>query len=626
LKNLKVLNLSTNKIENVLGGSFQGLTNLTLLDLSENKIKIFDQNISNQLLNLEEIILKSNQITSFNFSFVKLRKLDLSSNNLREFSIVSQNGHLSFLDISNNNFFKYSISNLLDNLLYFNASSMSEVFVSNFKFSSNTPVQSLDLSYNDLSKIVNSTFLNLKHLKKLYLKETNLNDFDFLLLTNQSLLEELDLSSNSEFVKSLHFFNLLKILKVLKLSNMSLVAINGIDLIIGHLIYLDLSYNNLRYFNLHFVYLEYFDLSFNSIEYLFESNLNEIKDFKINYPFLKSLNLIESLTQACSPVVLYFNKNLENAILTGNCLDNFPKFCQFCDEAACTRSTLINLDCRLITLKFDSNSLTKIMFEDLMDLNNLEYLNLENNRITLIETNSFSNLINLKTLILSRNQIVFCNETNNLFDTLSNLQLLNLSSNKIEFLSAYLFYQLYKLETLDLSLNRIKQLETESFFKLYNLKSLYLNENSPQRLIEKDAFYKLESIQNVFISKTILTDLVKEIFIKLFTVKNSRILKKSLNRSYFKSLFLSSAYTPKLYDCNLTLCFILRNVHFNFKTEQEIFDYYNECSSLVIKNSTFLPNEITKKNALVFTNALIYPFYFYLFCLFLLFLLLLKIF
>ena len=36
---------------------------------------------------------------------------------------------------------------------------------------------------------------------------------------------------------------------------------------------------------------------------------------------------------------------------------------------------------------FDSNNLGKILFEDLMDLNDLEYLNLENNRISLIEAN-----------------------------------------------------------------------------------------------------------------------------------------------------------------------------------------------------------------------------------------------
>ena len=66
-----------------------------------------------------------------------------------------------------------------------------------------------------------------------------------------------------------------------------------------------------------------------------------------------------------------------------------------------------------------------------MDLNNLEYLNLENNRISFIEASSFSNLINLKTLILSRNQIVFIKETYYLFDTLSNLQLLKCNNGKI---------------------------------------------------------------------------------------------------------------------------------------------------------------------------------------------------
>jgi len=616
LNNLRVLNLSTNKIENVLGNSFQGLTNLTVLDLSENKIKIFDKNISNQLLNLEEIFLKSNHITSFNFSFVKLRNLDLSFNNLRELSFISKNVHLSYLDISNNDFYKGSIANLLENLLFLNASNMGEEFLSNLKYSSNSLVQSLDLSYNNLTKIQKSTFSNLKNLKKLYLKEANLNDFDFLLLVNQSLLEELDLSGNREFGKSVHFFNYFRNFKILKLSNTSLFAAKGIDKLFIDLIYLDLSYNSLRSYDLQLVFLEHLDLSFNSIEYLFESNLNEIKYFMQTHPFLKSLYLIKSFTLAYSQVVLYFNKNLERIFLTGNSLDNFPKFCQFCDEGACSKSNIINFDCRLITLNFDSNSLTKIMFEDLMGLNNLEYLNLENNRISFIETNSFSNLINLKTLILSRNQIVFKNKTNYLFDNLSNLKLLNLSYNKIEFISAYFFFQLYKLETLDLSLNRIYQIENYSFYKLSNLKSLYLNENSADILIEKEAFVESESIQNIFISKNALVNEkngeVRQIFVDLFELKNSRFSKKSLNRSYFKSLFLTSSYLNETYDCNLTLLFIEKNVHFNFKTEKEIFDYFNECSHLTLKNISSFRIDNLDKTTLLFSNFLVYPFYLYL--------------
>ena len=96
------------------------------------------------------------------------------------------------------------------------------------------------------------------------------------------------------------------------------------------------------------------------------------------------------------------------------------KFCQFCIESECSKAYIaetINLECKLREINFDSNDLGKIFFEDLMDLNNLEYLNLENNRISFIEASSFSNLMNLKTLILSRNQIVFIKETYYLFDT-----------------------------------------------------------------------------------------------------------------------------------------------------------------------------------------------------------------
>jgi Leucine-rich repeat (LRR) protein len=341
--------------------------------------------------------------------------------------------------------------------------------------------------------------------------------------------------------------------------------------------------------------------------------LIEIRYFKENYPFLREINLRKSFTLVASNFVLFFNKYLERAILSENELNNFPKFCQNCFEGDCNSKEFINIECKLNTLKFDSNRLGKIMFEDLMDLNNLEYLNLENNRISFIETNSFYNLINLKTLILSQNEIVFRNETNFLFDTLFNLKFLNLSSNKIEFISSEFFYQLYKLETLDLSSNSIYEIESNSFYKLHSLKSLHLNENSAHIKIDIDSFVELQSIQNLFVSKSILNDLVSEIFINLFRFKNSNIVKKSLNRSYFKSLFLTSSYLNEAYDCNLTLYFIKSNVHFNFKTEKEIFDYFNECSSSTIKNSTFRHLENLDRKMLIFTNPLVYPFCVYLF-------------
>ncbi len=208
---------------------------------------------------------------------------------------------------------------------------------------------------------------------------------------------------------------------------------------------------------------------------------------------------------------------------------------------------------------------------------------------------------------MSQNEIVFKNETNYLFDTLSNLKFLNLSTNKIEFISLEFFYQLYKLETLDLSSNRIYEIESHSFYKLHSLKSLHLNDNSAFIKIAIDTFVECQSIQNVFVSKSILNELVSEVFIQLFKFKNSKVTKKSLNRSYFKSLFLTSSYLNETYDCDLTLFFINNNVHFNFKTEGEIYDNFSKCSSLNIKNSSIIRFENLDRKIVIFTNPLVYP-------------------
>jgi len=155
---------------------------------------------------------------------------------------------------------------------------------------------------------------------------------------------------------------------------------------------------------------------------------------------------------------------------------------------------------------------------------------------------------------------------------------------------------------------------------LHSLKSLHLNENSASVKISIDSFVECQSIQNVFVSKYILNEFISEVFIKLFEFKNSKILKKSLNHSYFKSLFITSSYLNETYDCDLTLYFIKRNVHFNFKFEQEIFDYFNECSSLIIKNTTIIHLENMDRKIVIFTNPLVYPF-----CVYLLFIILIII-
>ena len=139
--------------------------------------------------------------------------------------------------------------------------------------------------------------------------------------------------------------------------------------------------------------------------------------------------------------------------------------------------------------------------------------------------------------------------------------------------------------------------------------NLYLNENNPTIVIHSKAFFNLESIQNVFVSrKILLQDVIKLIFIEMFKLKNLNFSKRALNRNYFKSLFLIASYDK--YDCEMSLYFLRNNVHFNFKTERDIFDYFNECSRLVIKQQQeqvkVNSENNENRNTMIFTNGLFY--------------------
>ena len=129
----------------------------------------------------------------------------------------------------------------------------------------------------------------------------------------------------------------------------------------------------------------------------FDDNV-EIKNFMNSCNKLKYLDLSESLSLMLSDKIFYFNKLLEVGLFSGNFLNSFPKFCQYCSSDICNKIPNMNFECKLKQVAFDSNNLEKVLYLDLVELSGLEYLNLENNSISFIEANSFSNLIRLETL------------------------------------------------------------------------------------------------------------------------------------------------------------------------------------------------------------------------------------
>jgi Leucine-rich repeat (LRR) protein len=609
LKALKELNICKNKLESIKKFDFNGLSSLILLDLSENQLKILDENVFELMPQLESLTLKSNQINFFSNSFaylVKLKHLYLSSNNLAYLNITPVFSKILSLDLSENSLKKVSSFFSLKNVRYLNLSRTNSIFVHellNISYKSVSLVE-LDLSFNNLNNF--NGFSNFMGLKKLFLKETNLVNFEF--LENFPKLTDLDLSNNILYGSSNNKF-LSNELRVLKLSNVSLQSIDYFPNL-KSLGYLDLSYNNLITIAFGNTNIFYLDVSFNNIKSLYGAIESVFRHLMDSAAFLRHFNLANSLNSVLKDNIFYFNKQLEIVFFTGNNLNLFPKFCQFCSSDSCRSNLLINNECRLRHLYFDSNNLKALLFADLSALDNLELLNLDNNSLSFIEEKSLSNLIKLEVLILSRNKLSSMNLNTILFSKLSNLKLLNLSSNLIESIYSKVFSQLYKLETLDLSFNKIYILYEFSLNNLISLRNLQLNDNHKTILFELKSLFNLESIQNVFISQSILTrqnkdgDLMNSIFINLFKTKNLKFSKSVLKRAYFKSLFLISTYGT--YNCELSLFFMRNNVHFNFKTEKDIFDYFNECSQIVIKESLNLNSKKSQTISYIFTNGFFY--------------------
>lgn len=467
-----------------------------------------------------------------------------------------------------------------------NVSNTSVEFVLNLTFTNkNLKIEEVDLSFNNLTHLKINYFASLTNLKRLDLRNTFLINFDFIkLLVN---MEDLDLTNSQNLIMDPNFsFKSFSASKIKRLefsySNLENVTTQNLAYNLLTIQMLDIRGNGLNYFNEVFLTIESLDLSENSFSFMLKEE-NIFRDF---YPKLKFINLTKSLTSKLENWIFNFNKKLEFAYLAQNGLKNWQKFCQICLERDCYDG-VINIDCKLRFLDFSSNKLETIYFNDLTDFNNLEYLNLENNLITSIQTNAFSSLFKLETLCLSFNLISSFENDLNIFSFLTSLKYLSLKANRIEFIPSLLFKNLPKLETIDLSSNRIYSLEKYSFFNLAYLRNLHLEENEFNIHMVNETFYQINSIQNIYLSKSILSDhATRLVFIKLFEARkrqmNENEGKKVLNVTYFKSLFLMFDYDD--YDCELTLYFMRQNLHLNFKYETQIRDYFDACSLIRIKN------------------------------------------
>ena len=132
------------------------------------------------------------------------------------------------------------------------------------------------------------------------------------------------------------------------------------------------------------------------------------------------------------------------------------------------------------------------------NLSHLEQLSIEDNKIVYLPKELLQNLSQLETLNISFNKI--CSLHSSSFDSLLNLKALYISNNQLSSVSE-LFKNLHNLEVLDLQHNCALRILNNDFKGLLKLKEMHLSFDSIE-IIEKEAFQKCPSIENLFLEET----------------------------------------------------------------------------------------------------------------------------
>lgn len=245
LVSLKILNFE------FLLSTLNVLNNLKILNLNNNKLKTI--NLEFLPKNLEKLYLSYNQIEMGDFFIDHLPNLnfiDLTCNNLKNFTIKDKSGSLRNLNLSLNKLTEFDFDYNLDS------------------------IENINLSCNKITKITGTC----NKIKNLFLRNNKLINFNFKLFSN---LENLSIYNNK--IESIYFEMFPLSLQTLNLGRNNIKYIN-----------FDINFLNLKKMNLSNNFLMYIDWSHlpkNLQELLLKNNRIERFGWKNCPKTLRYLNL-----------------------------------------------------------------------------------------------------------------------------------------------------------------------------------------------------------------------------------------------------------------------------------------------------------------------------------------------
>ncbi|XP_077563736.1 uncharacterized protein LOC144179315 [Haemaphysalis longicornis] len=505
LDRLEVLNINDNDFEQVPASSLLDLPALTWLSLDGNRISQLTQDSFPPLEALQTLNLTHNKISTVEegaFANVPgVQVLYLGSNRIKNLPAEAFHGlqRLTTLDLSNN-FMAHIPTTTLRRLPALKMLTMSSNKIRSFSGAAPSDLKGLeylDLSRNEISQIEPGSFDGMKSLRALRLGVNQIRKVDASTFRGLTNLEAVYLEDNQLLVFPSALLNSLPRLQKLHLDYNRIAVLSPGVLSAGAGIReLSLAYNliteipNGTFRELHL--LETLNLRGNKLTTLSSGGLDGLQNslmaldlgdngivsesLQLQFPNLQLLSLGKNKLTTLPPSAFAALKRLKRLDLGSN---------QIRFLSAGSLATLRELQ----FLDLGYNSLTDVKVGALTNLGDLQELTLRSNLIKDMNTMAFLNLTRLKTLDLSFNKLSGIRVGT--FDQLPALKKLKLNNNLLNSFKAELFAKETFIEDLNLSHNQIAYLYPDSFTMHQRLRNLDISHN-------KLSFFPSEIIRSIW--------------------------------------------------------------------------------------------------------------------------------
>ncbi len=494
LEQLAGLRLTDNQITTIKKGAFLALKSIHVLNFASNKIKHIDQSafLSNE--KLRAIRLDSNALEDISSAFTSLSSLvllNVSNNNIKWFDFSHLPSSLEWLDIHNNNITElgnyYDVTTQLK-INYLDVSNNKIRKVKSDLIPKN--ITTINLSNNLIDDIPSGTFLNKKHIRKIFMSGNMIKKLQItsLIVSKFDILREppeiflagnpLHCDCHMEWLRNINELSEQR-RQLPKLMDMNKIRCT-------------MEHNHEQ--------KNHDDVAIKSFN---ELNSN---DFLCKYE-----NHCHTLCQCC--------QNEEEGDDDDDDDDNPPPECKCkmtCpDQCSCYHDNTWNkniVDCGnanfqsfpnkipidVTTLYLDGNNLTHLTHHQFVGKNRLEVLYLNDSNIHTIANGTFDELRNLRVLHLNKNQLKRIHGSE--FKELSMLNQLRLDHNRLTHIGDGTFSHMKFLRVIDLSDNRlvdfnpIQQLATSSRSGM--LSQVYLDGDNKWNCDCKSLVQLIEWIKN----------------------------------------------------------------------------------------------------------------------------------